>query len=180
GLLLTLLVLLYSVYLYDKKSIDLKTVLFSIVLILGLGVSYVFLSVFGLRIFDISIGAEGSLNAKFTFFNQFFNQLNSSIKFLFGHFSSDNIDLLYGVMLLDSEWGELFYSFGFFGCITLLFFYRKLYLLKDSNIRFFMLILFWGITSTILFSFKMSFIFMLLLSKYYSEYLQNKYGKHNY
>jgi hypothetical protein len=127
-----------------------------------------------LRVFQISSGIEGSLGTKVEWFFDFFKQLNSVLSFFIGHFSSSNMQEIYGVTLLDSEWGELFYSFGILGTITLSLFYFKLFSLKDKNIRFYLIILLWGISSTVLFSFRMSFLFMLFLSKYYSEYRLNR------
>ncbi|TYB69458.1 hypothetical protein ES676_13985 [Bizionia saleffrena] len=126
-----------------------------------------------LRIFDVVSGFDGSIGTKMDWFLIFFSQLESPIKFLFGHFSTGSI-YNYGLILLDSEWGELFYCFGFVGFILVGNFYLSLYRTEDKNIRLFLLILLWGVSSTILFSFRMSFIFMFFLSNYYSLYLSKK------
>ncbi|HBY68439.1 MAG TPA: hypothetical protein DEG69_12195 [Flavobacteriaceae bacterium] len=139
--------------------------------LLGYFISQLGLS--GRRVFDISSGIDGSLSTKFVWFTSFFENLDSPIKFLFGHFTTDNIEQ-YGVKMLDSEWGEIFYNFGIFGVFSLLIFYGNILKTKDKNLLFLLLILLWGITSTILFSYRMSFLFMFLLSNYYSYYLQNR------
>src|SRR5690606_36595338 len=140
---------------------------------------YLRLQMFDLRVFEISKGMEGSLGSKFDFFSYFFKQLQSPLYFLFGHFTNESLMVLYGLNTLDSEWAEMFYSFGILGCIIIIVFYLKMLLLNNKKINFFMLLLLWGITSTILFSFKMSFIFMLLLSNYYWEalYSDNRFNK---
>lgn len=173
GLIVTLILLIYSIY-FNQVKINFSKIIIGLALLIGFGLFYSFLSAFDLRVFEMSVGLDNSLGVRFDVFNHFFSNLFSPFKFLFGHFSSDNIKELYGLNHLDSEWGELFYNFGFLGFIALFLFYRKLFLLKDSNIRFFMFILFWGITSTVIFSFKMSFLFMLFLSKYYADYLKSK------
>lgn len=182
GFLVTLLIILYNIFLLNKKNIQFGMIFTGILILSGMGILFSFLSEFDLRIFKISEGGNDSFSSKFDFFAYYFNQLYSPVKALIGNFSNENILELYGLSQLDSEWGELFYSFGILGCITLFLFYRKLYIQGDSRIRFFMLILLWGMTSTILFSFKMGFLFMLLLSKYYNEYLKNKikYGSKNF
>jgi hypothetical protein len=169
GLLVVLFILFYSVFIFNKRNISFGKIFNGIFILVGLGALFAFLGEFNLRIFEITKGGESSLLAKFSFFENYFDQLYSPIRFLFGNFSSEHSLEIYGLSQLDSEWAELFYSYGLLGSITLFFFYGKLFLLGDSRLRFFMLILLWGITSTILFSFKMGFLFMLVLGKYYSE-----------
>jgi len=161
--------LLYRFLFYENSGGLKSSVVVSLILVGVLAlVFYITLSSLDLRMFDISSGAEGSLGAKFSYFMHFFRQLDSPLRFLFGHFSNEDMWRLYGVERLDSEWGELFYNFGFLGSLSLIVFYVNLWKTKNDKIRFFMLLLFWGITSTVIFSFRMSFLFMLLLSSYYS------------
>lgn len=166
------IILTVTYFLFLKKQ-QKKTIGFISLLIILAVISYgitVAFEGYELRIFSIKEGLEGSLKTKFIWFSNFITQLQSPIKFLFGHYSSNNVTNAYGIPLLDSEWGELFYCFGLLGFLTLTIFYIQLFRFKDKNITFFLLILLWGITSTIIFSFRMSFLFMLTLSKYYSEY----------
>jgi hypothetical protein len=175
GFLVGFILIVFSfVYLRENKF-NLKGILISVFFILGIGffISVVFQSN-SLRIFDVEEGFNGSIGTKIDWFFSFFNQLKSPLNFLFGHFTTSNLEKLYGVKLLDSEWGELFYSFGIIGSVSILLFYYKLFSTKDKNIRFFLIILLWCISSTVIFSFRMSFLFMLFLSKYYSDYLINK------
>lgn len=174
GLILTALILFYDTYLYHKKENILRIGIVSVLILFSLVLLVPLLLNFDLRIFEISKGAETSLSQKFIYFDQFFSKLTSPINFLIGHFSSENLEKLYGMKWLDSEWAELFYSFGLIGFISLFSFYKSLYDLNDRNIRFFLIILFWSVTSTILFSFKMSFLLMLLLSKYYADLLYTR------
>lgn len=174
GLIVITFLILYDILIYGTHKVNFKKSFFFISFIIGLLIIYFYLSDFGFRIFDLAEGSATSLNAKFVLFNDFLKQLTSPVKFIFGHFSNENMESMYGMSMLDSEWGELFYRFGILGSIAIVLFYIKLWRTKDSNIRFFMVILLWGITSTILFSFKMSFLFMLMLSNYYSAYKINK------
>lgn len=169
-----ILIIMCFIYL-QKGSLKIKK---SFYLILFIFLVYYGINlIFGqsdLRVFQISSGVEGSLGTKIDWFFDFFWKLQSPLNFLVGHFSTSNMYDLYRVSLLDSEWGELFYSFGIFGSFSLLMFYLKLFSTKDKNIRFYLIILLWCISSTVIFSFRMSFLFMLFLSKYYSDYLTNK------
>lgn len=171
GLVVVLLIIAYNYMHFEDMISKFKKLILSFCVILVFFLVYLRLQTLNLRVFEISEGIEGSFGSKFDFFNHFYNQLQSSLHFLFGHFTNESLTILYGLNTLDSEWAEMFYSFGILGCITILVFYFKIFLLQNKNINFFMLILLWGITSTILFSFKMSFVFMLLLSNYYSHAL---------
>src|SRR5690606_6912724 len=141
--------------------------------LLGLILVIYFLSQYEMRVLEVSSGFNNSIGLKVEWFLTFFNQLSSPFNFLVGHFSTDNI-LVYGINILDSEWGELFYNFGLLGVFTLFMFYFDLFKTKDRNLRFLLLILIWGISSTIIFSFRMSIFYMIILSNYYSYYKQRK------
>lgn len=172
-----ILIVMSFIYLRENKF-NIKGIFISgfFILCIGYLISMIFQSQ-SLRVFDVKEGFSGSIGTKFDWFSSFFIQLNTPIRFFFGHFSSNQITKLYGVPLLDSEWGELFYCFGLLGVISLASFYFYLCRLKDAKINFLLLILLWCISSTVLFNYRMSFIFMLFLSKYYSEYKINSAKK---
>ena len=97
-------------FLKDKNTkSSIMLTLFFLLAILFFG--YMVISEFDLRVFKITSGLDDSIGTKFDWFLDFFNQLNSAPRFLLGHFSTDNLNQ-YGLELLDSEWGVLFYSFG--------------------------------------------------------------------
>lgn len=174
----SLFVILYFTYLYKNKP-NIKGVLnlLIIILILFFCINFIY-DIPELRVFQLSKGLKGSLFTKVEWFFDFFNKLDSPLNFLIGHFSTNSTYDIYRVSLLDSEWGELFYSFGMLGFLILTLFYLNLFSTGDKNIRFYFIILLWGVSSTIIFSFRMSFLFLLFLSKYYSEYLlKNKNDK---
>jgi len=182
GLVVVTFIVLYDLFRYNKVKFNFKFVSLSFVTLFFLAVFFFVLSDSGFRVFLVTEGNFNSLEAKFSYFFQYIDQLFSPLIFVLGNFSSDNIYIIYGLSQLDSEWGELFYSFGLFGLISFAMFYFKLWKTKNEKLRFYMVILLWGITSTIIFSFRMSFIFMLLLSNYYSEYKlssQHMYEKSN-
>jgi hypothetical protein len=172
---LVVLVIIQYVF-FRMKNFNIKFFLSLLLFMLFVMGAYVFTASFDLRIFNISSGVEGSIGTKIDWFFKFINQLDSSVRMLFGHYSTDNISK-YGIILLDSEWGETIYCFGIVGAIVLANFYIHLYKTKDRNLQFCLLILLWGISSTVIFSFRMSFLFMLILSNYYSLYQFNKRKK---
>ena len=171
GFVVVLIVVLYDLFIYDVTRVNAKFFLSLIATLFLLIFLLLFFSDSDLRIFQVSEGNIDSLGAKFTFFYQYFQQVFSPLIFLFGNLSSENIYINYNLSQMDSEWGELFYSFGLLGIISFGMFYLKLWKTRYDKLRFYMFILLWGITSTIIFSYRMSFVFMLLLSSYYSDYV---------
>lgn len=173
GFFFVIIVIVFS-YFYNRPKISISNAalpLFTVILTLVSAIY--FLSQYELRILEVSSGLDNSIGLKIEWFLTFLNQLSSPLNFLVGHFSTDNI-LVYGINILDSEWGELFYNFGLLGVFTLFMFYFDLFKTKDRNLRFLLLILIWGISSTIIFSFRMSIFYMIILSNYYSYYKQRK------
>lgn len=169
-----LLVFLYKIYL-NKQINKINTfILLAVFFALFIYLIYNFFGTSDVRIFDIKDGIENSVLIKISWFLQFFNQLDSIPKYLIGHFSSNSIEKLYGIPLLDSEWGELFYCLGIFGFISFTLFYFHCYKIGNKNLKFYLIILLWGITSTIIFSFRMSFLFLLFLSNYYNKSIKLK------
>lgn len=122
----------------------------------------------GFRGFEIEAGLGNSLLSKIGFFNTFVTK-SSFLNLLFGHLSSSSFERLYGVKYIDSEWGELFASFGAIGTLIAILILVRIFRYKSKDLNFYLLNLLWGITSTILFSFRMSFLFLLFLSKYISD-----------
>ena len=126
----------------DVIKLKLRTIFsflaFAVISITG----YLSLSDFDLRIFDVAEGIESSIGAKMEWFLKFFNQLDSPLRFIFGHFSSSNIEQ-YGIPLLDSEWGEAFYNFGLLGSLSIILFYFSIFKTHSKDSRFFLILLLW-------------------------------------
>lgn len=96
-------------------------------------------------------------------------------RLLFGYFAIE-LTIENDITIMDSEIGNMFFSIGFVGSILLLIFYLKIFRLKYRELNFILILLFWIFSSSILFSYRMSFVFMLILSNYYSKYLSEKAG----
>ena len=120
------------------------------------------------RGFNINQGYYDSANVKWSVFLDYLTQDNSFFHLLFGYsdprtFSPSS----YGIMsIFDSEYGDMVYCYGFLGFIFVCLFYLKsLKLCKKEN-RVFFFFLLWSITSTVLLSYRSSFLFMLFLSHF--------------
>lgn len=122
------------------------------------------------RIFKISEGFndEGSISIKYYNLSYYLNNPENIRAYLVGNASIENIKQLYNTPFtqFDSEWGNAiyFYGFSFFICYFI-FIIKTIFKLKGIYIiSAFMLI--WMISSTVLFSYRTSFAFFLILSKY--------------
>lgn len=169
-----ILLLLYDVFFYRKSKLSFKVLILFFLIVLGTTL-YIQISDFGFRAFEVTAGTGNSLGAKFEYFGTYFLQLQSPIHFLIGHFSQADLYRLYGVYHMDSEWGMMLYNFGIIGFILYVAFYIKLISLGKKEVNLFLILLFWGITATILFSFRMSFVFTLVLSYYLNRSNKIKY-----
>lgn len=124
------------------------------------------------RLLKLSEGFEekGSISLKYANLSYYLNVMDTVRAFLFGNASLENIKNLYNTPFsqFDSEWGNAIYFYGF-TFITLYGFFLMNNVLKLKGIYIVSaLMLIWIVSSTILFSFRTSFAFFLLLSKYVS------------
>ena len=118
------------------------------------------------RGFNISQGFNNSTNVKWTVFMDYLSQDNSPFHLLFGYADISTFSPTYTWVfgIFDSEYGNLVYCYGFLGFFLVAAFYFKAIVASPKQCRFFYLMLLWMITSTILMSYRMSFLFMLFLS----------------
>ncbi|MCT4597317.1 MAG: hypothetical protein N4A50_05500 [Vallitalea sp.] len=129
---------------------------------------------FKYRAFELDTAVEGSLSQKIIWFCMFFDHLSNWFRICFGHGSSELLSLYDDSIMLDSEWGEFFFNIGFIGCTAYLFFLIKCFFTVNMKYRPFFIFLLWAISSTIIFSFRMSFLFVLVLSLIYNNSLNSE------
>jgi len=190
GFVIILFAVILGYYLKNNK-LNFKNIFFifsfSLLLLLLLYVS------FGdeIRLFQISEGfeEEGSISLKYNNFIYYWNKIYDLRQVIVGNFNIDSLKELYDTpfSMFDSEWGNSVYCYGiFFTLFYIAFLIKKIKNLKGMNFIA-VLILLWIISSTILFSYRTSFAFLFVLSKYvnvyidynYSRILNNKYGVTN-
>ena len=173
---IVVLLSIFTSWLY-RKDIGLVA---KVLLSLGIAVCALYLlpeSVFSQsRLFQISTGIEkeGSLSLKYANLKEYFGKADSFRAIFFGNISLESIKELYHTHFsqFDSEWGNAIYFYGvpFFLIYTFFLLYIAFRLKGDYRIAAFILL--WAISSTILFSYRTSFAFFLLASKYF--YASNK------
>jgi hypothetical protein len=119
---------------------------------------------------------ESSLFNKFYFLGHYiFDNPNLDMfKLLVGNFDVDNLsdlDLNTNLRIerFDNEIGYLIYAFGFFGLFMIVCFFTIIFKRGTREMRFLMILMLWTLTSTILTNMRFSFVFLLILSLYYSK-----------
>jgi len=129
-----------------------------------------------IRSLQLVKGVQGSLGVKAEFLLAYFEEIwknGDIIRLLFGNFTysieSTNILITASLNRFDSGIGYILFSLGIFGLISIIFFF--IYLKKNTDIYYniLLIILFWMITSTILFSLNFGLVYFFALSFSYRK-----------
>lgn len=127
------------------------------------------------RMFKVSEGLDDSFGVKTNIFTDYLSKLSNPFFLLFGNFDSSLLSLYNPTFpMMDSEYGDLIFQFGFLFTTFLIIFYIQVFKRMNKSNRIFFLIFLWMLTSTVLLSYRMSFLFMFFLSKYTYEFNSNK------
>jgi len=132
------------------------------------------------RVLKLGEGSHDSIGTKFYNLQYYWNVVDSVRALAVGNVASSTTTIreLYGApfSIFDSEWGDLFYCYGLFFCIVYVTF--LIYVVKSLNgyYKIAALCLLWIVSSTVLGSFRTSFAFLFILSKYY---IQSKVNQSN-
>lgn len=123
-----------------------------------------------IRSLNILAGLNDSLNQKIVWLIDAFNNL-SITQIFFGVLDSVGYLSQSGVTMLDSEIGESLIRIGLIGTLCYLIFliYSILIAEKYSQYAIFLLSL-WGFTSTLIFSYRFSFIYLLIIAMISKNY----------
>lgn len=148
-----------------------------ILYVLPVGIAFILFVIFGgnseLRVFDVQEGISGSLSTKSATFISYLSNENSPIKLLFGHFDAIKYRTMAkaGFMnTFDSDYGTLIFSYGFVGFLIILLFFYTVFKRVGKHEKICFVLLLWMTSATIVKSFRMLFVYMLLLSIIYSNY----------
>jgi len=174
GFFITLFILIYFFYIKAENK-DLAIKLLSVGFILVVISSFLFLATSGylsnLRFLDYEEGLDKSLLTKISILANYISSSDNILTLLFGNFTNDGINSI----TFDSEWGESIYRYGIISVFAFAIFYISVFKTLSKKNRIIFITLLWAISSTMILSFRASFVFMLLLSKYYSEDFISKY-----
>ena len=129
------------------------------------------------RALEIQEGLSSSLNTKLLTFKSYLYNEDSLIKLTLGYWDSSiyaNIAETGVMKTFDSDYGSIIFSYGFIGFIAIIFFIYSVFRdVRGIEKTYFLLIL-WMFSATIFKSYRMIFIFMLLLSIIYSNSINRK------
>ncbi len=174
GFIVLTFLLIYNYF----KSVKLNMGLIKNIFILSFifGILILMFSIIEVRNLKLEEAYEGSMEMKIELFFDYLLQSATSgnlTALFFGNFSIAFSEK-FNIPVFDSEFGNIVFTVGFFGLIAIFLFYRKIFINSDKNVKLIFILLLWTISSSILFSFKMSFLFLFVLSNYYANYLENQ------
>lgn len=122
------------------------------------------------RVLDFQEGIERSLLPKWSFFQAYLDVNPGVFEIFFGTFDISLVGQYTSDFgLMDSEWGNAFFAYGFVFCIMIIFYYSVIYRRFRPDAKIVFILFLWMVSSTMLFSYRASFLIMLLLSKYYVD-----------
>ena len=154
--------------------------------ILPVGIVFILFIIFGgnseLRVFEVQEGLSGSLSTKSDTFVSYISNEESPIKLLFGYFDAVRYRTMaqLGFMkTFDSDYGTLIFSYGFVGFFVILLFLYTVFKRVGKHEKICFVLLLWMSSATIFKSFRMIFLFMLLLSIIYSNCLESEKKSNN-
>lgn len=173
---LVVIALIVGVHVLRNHSIPtrIKTFFFTIALVVVIPLFISGSSSF--RGFNVKQGFNDSANHKWYVLMDYLSQDNSFFHLLFGYADPDVfVPSRAGIMkIFDSEYGDMIYCYGFLGFFFVILFYIRAAILCPKKNRLFFIVLFWAITSTVLLSYRMSFLFMLYLSHFICDVRSEK------
>lgn len=126
-----------------------------------------------LRVFKVQEGVSDSLGAKNGTFLSYLSNEDSPIKLLFGYFDAAKYRTMAKLGFMnsfDSDYGTLIFSYGFVGFFVILLFLYSVFKRVGKLEKICFVLLLWMTSATIFKSFRMLFVYMLLLSIIYSNY----------
>lgn len=166
-------ILFFAYFSQQKLSFD-KKIVVGLLLIVAFGV-FAFNSFGTLRGLEVESGLDNSIGYKIGAVSYYLDHESSIIHLLIGHLDVNLFERVYGVTQFgfDGEIGSLIYRFGFIGFISIMLVWYLFFKRSEKYSRVFLVNLLWIISSTILCSFRASFIFMLFLSVLYSNSRQS-------
>jgi hypothetical protein len=163
--------LLFYFFYFGKNTLSLKSALISGLFLIISVILFSLLDIYffdTVRVFDIEDALSYSLVPKIRFFLEYYETQNNFFQILFGNFDMD-LSRYYvrSAEILDSEWGNAIFNYGVLFFISAILFYSVVYKGYDHKTKPFFIIILWIFSSSLIFSYRASFLFLFLLSKYY-------------
>jgi len=169
----SLLFLAYAYVQYRKVAATRKLFL-AVVGIVASGFAFMvirdLLATGGVRALDFQEGVDRSMLPKWSFFRAYIDANPGVFELFFGVFDISLVERYTRYFhIMDSEWGNAVFAYGLIFCIAIVAFYVTIYRRTRLDARLCFILLLWGVSATVLFSYRASFVFLLILSKYYVD-----------
>ena len=176
---LIVLIIMALFFLYSSKIISVKKVtIISFLTILTSTIIFFndFRNFRNFRIFKVNEGLDNSFGVKIEILNTYLTSNPPIKKLLFGNFSGAAIRKYTGISFIgtDFEIGNLIVYFGFIFFSVVLLFYISLFKKILPKYRVVFTILLWMFSNSILLSFRMAAIWILVLGHYYHRSIKEK------
>lgn len=168
SLIVLVAIIMHYIYIYNRKSFNSIGLSITVVLIITFIVSQ-YVDFYSLRVFRIDEGVNDSLGYKVDLLIKYLNQDLPTSRILFGSFSG-SVMTKYSITTFpgtDFEIGNSILMFGFIFFITLFFFYLTIFKHLLPQYRILYTILLWMFSNSILFSYRMAAVWIMVLSLYY-------------
>ena len=167
GFVVSVLIILFAFSMKRGLSVRYRTIVGLLAIIVFI---YFVVNATGtLRSLDVEKGIKNSAKVKWDTFAYYIASEDSIVKLLFGYL---DVSLFKGSPFLpffDSEYGDLIFCYGIIGFISVFLFWYLISRRINSYSRLFFINLLWIVSSSIVTSYRASFVFMLLLSILYSK-----------
>lgn len=168
GFVVLLLIIVITYSITTKKFASMYFGLFTIFLGLIISISIIdFDSIGSFRLFKITEGLNDSFAIKTEVFFDYLNKIPNIMTALVGNFD-ERLLIRYNPTfpIMDSEYGNLIFNYGFLFFVLLIVFYIQVYRKMDKSSRLLFVVFLWMLTSTVFLSYRMSFLIMFFMSKY--------------
>jgi len=171
------LVVMIVYYLFTSKSLTrVKASIFTfIIFILSILISLT-VNVTNFRVLKVEEGFDDSLGVKFRILNEYLSSNPPIIKLLFGNLSGAAMLKYTGITFVgtDFEIGNLIVYFGFIFFTIIFAFYFWIYRNILPKYRVIFTVLLWMFSNSILLSYRMAAVWMLVLSLYFYRSISEK------
>lgn len=180
---LIVLVLTIVYFLFSSKTFTLnKSIFIACTIVLLGGLFFTYFETENLRVLKVDEGFDNSLGAKFQLLEKYLISEVSFLTLLFGNSTLNSFGSYTGIHIagMDFEIGNLLLNYGVLFIIVLITFYIKIFKTLTVQYKILFIILLWMFSSSILLSYRMAAIWLLVLSVYYQRSLnemnyENKY-----
>lgn len=119
---------------------------------------------------NVQEGLGNSAGPKMLFFSHYLENCTSTIKLIIGNFDVAKYHSFNGVYpdYFDSDYGNVVYCYGFVGLICFVYFFYSICKRLKPEFKSICILFLWIISNSVVFSYRIFFIYMLVLSIYYS------------